>query len=72
MFEENAPLILVMSLALFSEVSLGVRILTNSCWVCALSVSQREALVPRLLPLTFWKGDLSRGLVSGPGGIDSL
>lgn len=54
------------------EVSLGVRILTNSCWVCGLSVPQREALVPRHLPLTFWKGDQSRGLVCGPGGIDSL
>lgn len=55
-----------------SEVSLGVRILTNSCWVCGLSAPQFEALVPRLLPLTFWKEDQSRGLVSGPQGSDSL
>lgn len=50
----------------------GCQSLTNSCWVCGSSLHQHEALAPRLLPLTFWTGDQSRGLVSGPGGIDSL
>lgn len=61
-----------MSLSLHLEVSLDIRVLTDSYWVSGLYVPLHGALVLRLLPLTPRKGDQSRGLVSGPGGTDSL